>query len=409
LNFDELGFEEGLMEGIRSMGYKAATPVQEHVIPLALEGHDVIAVAQTGTGKTAAFLLPILQQLAVGGHDAHKINALIIVPTRELALQIARALEGLTYFTDISSIAVYGGGGGELFGVERKAMSKGVDIVICTPGRMIAHLAMGYLKLDAVKCLVLDEADRMLDMGFYEDIIKIISYIKSKRQTLLFSATMPAAIRKLAGTILHEPKEISIAVSRPPEKIIQQAYFLFEQQKVPLIKNMMDGGQYKSVLIFCGSKDAVKKLYETLRLTRRYTVGQIQSDLEQDRREQVLLDFRNHKVNILVATNIISRGIDIDDIGLVINMDVPAPEDYVHRIGRTARAEGEGEAVTLVTPQDLHRWERVGKLLGKLPQFTTLPTVLGPAPEAGVAAPPPPRHGRPGNHKGKPKPKPKRP
>jgi superfamily II DNA/RNA helicase len=380
LNFSEFGFEDSLMEGIEAMGYKTATPVQEQVIPGILAGKDIIAAAQTGTGKTAAFVLPLLQKLITQHHEGHKINAMVIVPTRELAIQIAQALEGISYFTSVSSIAVYGGGGGELFATEKKALSKGVDIVICTPGRMIAHLNMGYVQLDGLKYLVLDEADRMLDMGFFDDIIKIISYMPKHRQNLMFSATMPQAIRKLANTILKNPVEINIAISKPPEQIVQEAFLVYESQKVPLVKWVLQQKQFDSVLIFCSSKLNVKTLSEELRRAK-FSVDQIQSDLEQEKREQVLLDFKNKKLKILVATNIISRGIDIEDIDLVINFDVPHDgEDYVHRIGRTARAATTGTAYTFISDKELYKFERIEKLLGHAVPRHPLPESLGPAP-----------------------------
>ncbi len=381
MEFTEFQFDDSLQEGIDSMGYRTATPVQEKVIPPILEGKDIIAAAQTGTGKTAAFLLPVLQKLLTQPHEGHKINAMIIVPTRELALQIAQTLEGISYFTSISSIAVYGGGGGELFATEKKALSKGVDIVICTPGRMISHLNMGYVKLDGLKYLILDEADRMLDMGFFEDIIKITSYIPKLRQNLMFSATMPPSIRKLAHSILNNPVEINIAISKPPEQIAQGAYLVYEAQKVPLVKWILQQKQFDSVLIFCSSKLNVKELCETLKRAK-FAVDQIQSDLEQDKREQVLLDFKNKKLKILVATNIISRGIDIEDINLVINFDVPHDgEDYIHRIGRTARAATTGTAYTLISDKELYKFDKIEKLLGKNVPRLEVPAEMGPVPQ----------------------------
>ena len=380
MKFTDFGFDPSLMEGIEAMNYTTATPVQEKVIPAILDGKDIIAAAQTGTGKTAAFVLPLLQMLMNGSHDQHKINAMIIVPTRELANQIAQTLEGISYFTPVSSIAVYGGGSGDLFAVEKKALSKGVDIVICTPGRMIAHLNMGYVKLDGLRYLILDEADRMLDMGFFDDIMKIISYMPKERQNLMFSATMPPAIRKLAHSILRDPMEVNIAISKPPEQIVQGVFIVHESQKTPLLRYLLKQKQYSSVLVFCSSKESVKRLTIELK-NARLAVDQIQSDLEQSKREQVLLDFKNKKLNILVATDIISRGIDIEDIELVINYDVPHDgEDYVHRIGRTARAATTGTAYTLVTPRDYYKFERIDKLLGQPVPRCPLPEELGKPP-----------------------------
>jgi len=257
LTFKEFGLSERLLEGIDASGYENATPVQEQVIPIILDGKDLIASAQTGTGKTAAFLLPIINKLLLGSRHDDQVNALVIVPTRELAIQIAQNLEGLSYFTDISSIAVYGGGDGSNFSTEKQALSKGADIVICTPGRMIAHLNMGYVKMKGLQYLVLDEADRMLDMGFYDDIMKIISFLPPKRQNLLFSATMPVKIRDMARKILHEPEEINIALSKPPARIVQKAFVVYETQKIPLVKWLLKSTNLKSTLIFCSKKHNV--------------------------------------------------------------------------------------------------------------------------------------------------------
>jgi superfamily II DNA/RNA helicase len=380
MHFYDFGFDDDLLDGIDSMGYENATPVQDQVIPAILDGRDVIAAAQTGTGKTAAFLLPVLQKLISQPHDHHKVNCVIIVPTRELATQISQTLEGLAYYTDISSIAVYGGGDGSLFAQEKKALTKGADIVICTPGRMLAHLKMNYLKLDSVRYLVLDEADRMLDMGFYEDIMQIISDMPKQRQNLLFSATMPQAIRKLANTILKDPIEVNIAISKPAEKIKQGAYIVFEQQKIPVVKYILSQKPYSSVLIFCSSKQSVKQLTSDLKRAK-LPAEQIHSDLEQAEREQVLLDFKSKKLKILVATDILSRGIDIEDIELVINYDVPHDgEDYIHRIGRTARAASEGEAITLVVDQDQWKFHKIEKLMEKVVDKLPVPAQFGPGP-----------------------------
>ena len=378
------------MDGIDAMGYRTATPVQEQVIPHIIAGRDIIAAAQTGTGKTAAFLLPVIHKLLSEHHDTHQINAMILVPTRELAVQIAQTLEGISYYTSISFIEVYGGTGGASFANEKKALSSGVDIVICTPGRIISHLNMGYVKMDALRYLILDEADRMLDMGFYEDIIKIISYMPKQRQNLLFSATMPPGIRKLANTILHNPAEINIAISKPPEQIVQEMFFVYDAQKIPLVKWVLQQKDYNSVLIFCSSKQSVKQLYEELRRSK-FPVGQIQSDLEQEQREQVLLDFRSKKLKVLVATDILSRGIDIEDIELVINFDVPHDgEDYIHRIGRTARAASKGTAYTFVVPKELHKFDKIEQLMGRQVARQAVPEQFGkaPVPEEATASKP---------------------
>ena len=381
VHFTEFNFEPRLQESIDSMGYATATPVQQQVIPHILAGKDLIASAQTGTGKTAAFLLPIIHKILTEPQDHQSIKALIIVPTRELAVQLSQALDGMGYFTDVYGIAVYGGGDGDLFNIERKALSTGADIVICTPGRMIAHLQMGYVKLQGLKYLILDEADRMLDMGFHGDILKIIGFLPKERQTLLFSATMPPRMRELARKILHQPEEINIAISKPPEKIRQGAFVVFDEQKIPVVTSMLRSNPYRLAIVFCSSKDSVKKL--TFELKRNHLkVAEIHSDLEQLEREKVLLDYRNEKIRILVATDILSRGIDIDIIDLVINFDVPHDaEDYVHRIGRTARAERNGTALTLINPKDQRKFAGIERLLEKeVPKLPVAPD-LGPTPD----------------------------
>ena len=380
MTFKEFGLDESLLEGIEASGYENATPVQEQVIPLILNGQDIIASAQTGTGKTAAFLLPIINKLLHSRHD-DTVNALVIVPTRELAVQIAQNLEGLSYFTPISSIAVYGGGDGSNFSTEKQALSRGADIVICTPGRMIAHLNMGYVKLKGLQYLVLDEADRMLDMGFYDDIMKIISFLPPKRQNLLFSATMPTKIRDMARKILHEPAEINIAISKPPAKIVQEAFVVYETQKIPLVKWLLKTTNLKSTLVFCSKKHNVKQLTAELRRSK-FNVKEIHSDLEQSEREEVLLEFRSRRLPILVATDILSRGIDIDNIEMVINYDVPNDgEDYVHRIGRTARAETDGVAFTFISEKEQNKFRLIEELLGAPVNKAAVPEQFGPAPE----------------------------
>jgi len=369
-----------LLEGIEASGYENATPVQEQVIPLILNGKDIIASAQTGTGKTAAFLLPIINRLLASRHD-DTVNALVIVPTRELAVQIAQNLEGLSYFTPISSIAVYGGGDGSSFSTEKQALSRGADIVICTPGRMIAHLNMGYVKLKGLQYLVLDEADRMLDMGFYDDIMKIISFMPPHRQNLLFSATMPVKIRELARKILHEPAEVNIAISKPPARIVQEAFVVYEAQKIPLVKWLLKSTNLKSTLIFCSKKHNVKQLTAELRRSR-FNVKEIHSDLEQAAREEVLIEFKSRRLPILVATDILSRGIDIDNIEMVINYDVPNDgEDYIHRIGRTARAETDGIACTFISEKEQNKFRTIEDLLGSPVKKAVVPEQFGPAPE----------------------------
>ena len=379
MNFREFGLDESLLEGIESTGYETATPVQEKVIPLILSGKDIIASAQTGTGKTAAFLLPLIHRILHHRNEG-QVNAMVIVPTRELAVQIAQNLEGLSYFTSISSIAVYGGGDGNSFIQEKQALSHGADLVICTPGKMIAHINMGYVKLKGLQYLVLDEADRMLDMGFNDDIMKIISYLPAKRQNLLFSATMPEKIRSLARKILTDPAEVNIAISKPPAKIIQEAFVVYEPQKIPLVKFILKQANFKSILVFCSKKQTVKQLARELKFNR-FNVEEIHSDLEQSVRENVLAGFTSGRIRILVATDILSRGIDVDSIDLVLNFDVPHDgEDYIHRIGRTARAESDGRAVTFISEKEQNRFASIERLLGHAVTKVEIPQQFGAGP-----------------------------
>lgn len=380
LNFNEFGFDSQLVEGIEAIGYKTATPIQELVIPPIIAGKDLIASAQTGTGKTAAYLLPIIHNILTTPHT-DKIKAMVIVPTRELAIQIEQQMEGFSYFTPVSSIAVYGGGDGASYSREKDAMASGADMVICTPGRMISHLNLQYLDLKSLQYLILDEADRMLDIGFYDDIMKIISFLPEKRQSLLFSATMPNKIRDLARKILKNPQEVNIAISTPPDKIQQEAYVVYEAQKTPLVKHILTAKKRRSVLVFCSTKSNVKQLSRELKKIG-LAIEEIHSDLDQDARENVMMNFRSRTLNILVATDIISRGIDIEDIDLVINYDVPNDgEDYIHRIGRTARAESNGEAITFISEREQGRFLTIENLLGKEVTKVALPEKFGEAPE----------------------------
>ena len=380
MKFTEFGLDDSLIESIEATGYEEATPIQEKVIPIILKGHDLIASAQTGTGKTAAFLLPIIQRLLQHSNDG-QVNAIVIVPTRELAIQISQNLEGMSYFTSISSIAIYGGKDGNNFRNEKMALSKGVDLVICTPGRMIAHLNMGYAKLDGLQFLVLDEADRMLDMGFHDDIMRIIGKLPEKRQTLLFSATMPEKIRSLARKILHNPEEVNIAISRPPDKIVQEAFVVYEPQKPALLLHLLQHTNCRMILIFCSSKQNVKNLTRDLRRAK-LPASEIHSDLEQAAREDVLMQFTSGRIPILVATDILSRGIHIDNIDLVINYDVPHDgEDYVHRIGRTARAESDGAAITFISEKEQNRFAAIEELIGRTVNKGMVPAELGPTPD----------------------------
>ena len=363
MRFDELNLEEEILDGLWDMHFEEMTPVQEHTIPVILEGHDMIGCAQTGTGKTAAYTLPLLNRLLLEGNEANVVKALIIVPTRELAQQIDQQFQGFSYYLPVSTTVVYGGGDGKGWDVQKRGMLMGSDVVIATPGRMIAHLQNSGVDLSHVSYVILDEADRMLDMGFADDILKIISYIPKERQTLLFSATLPPKIRELAKTILREPVEVNIAVSKPNEAIDQSAYVCYEAQKLAIVQELFkEEPDYKS-LIFSSSKQKVKELAHTLK-RMHLDVAPMHSDLEQAKREEVMLNYKNGKVKILVATDIVARGIDIEDIGLVINYDVPHdPEDYIHRIGRTARAAATGSAITFVNEEEQGKFHQIEKFI----------------------------------------------
>jgi ATP-dependent RNA helicase RhlE len=380
MNFDELNLHPQLIEAISYANYVKATPIQEMSIPIILQGRDLIGCAQTGTGKTAAFALPVMSKLLE--KEAHDTQALVIVPTRELAIQIAQWMDGLSYFTNISAMAVYGGGDGISFEQEKTAFTKGANIIVATPGRLLSHINLGYVNFSALKFLILDEADRMLDMGFFDDIMKVINVLPKERQTLLFSATMPAKIRQLASKILRDPAEVSIAISKPAEGVVQGAYMAYDAQKVPLIKKLLIGkeDELKSVIIFASRKETVKSL-ETELKKQKLKVRSIHSDLEQNEREEVMRMFKSRQIQALVATDIVSRGIDIDDIGLVINFDVPGDaEDYIHRIGRTARAESTGVAITFINDKDPDKFMRIEQFLGKTIQKIPLPEGLGEGP-----------------------------
>jgi ATP-dependent RNA helicase RhlE len=379
LTFQDFNFNEHLTEGILSMGYNSPTLIQEMAIPVILEGKDLIACAQTGTGKTASYLLPILHKISQSGHE-HRTTTLILAPTRELAQQIDQQVEGLAYFTGLSSIAVYGGGDGIVYEQQRRGIQNKVDILIATPGRLIAHLTSGVLKLDQVKYLILDEADRMLDMGFMGDIMRIIRDIPADRQTLLFSATMPGPIRKLANSILRHPEQINLATSQPAEGINQQIYKVHEDQKARLVTLLLKNKSYTSTIIFANTKDKVKQLNRELRAAH-IKVSAFHSDFEQNEREKILLDFKNRTLPVIIGTDALSRGIDVEGIDLVINYDVPSdPEDYIHRIGRTARAETTGTAITLVNGRDIRKLKNIELLIGKSIIENTLPPELGEAP-----------------------------
>lgn len=361
--FEDLDLNPDLLEAIDFMGFREATPIQEKAIPVILSGRDLIACAQTGTGKTAAFLLPVMN--AITETPPVHTHTLVLVPTRELAIQIDQQIQGLAYTLGITSLPVYGGGEGSAWDQERAALTKGADIIVATPGRLISHLNQGYVDFSQVQVLILDEADRMLDIGFYDDIMRIISRVPKKRQTLMFSATMPPKIRSLSKHIMKNPAEISIEMSKPAEGVIQAVYIVSESQKLPLIKSLIaDKPDYNSILIFSSTKRKVNEIVRGLR-SADYSVEGISSDLEQKEREEVIVRFRSRKTRVLVATDVLSRGIDIKDINLVINYDTPADaEDYVHRVGRTARAETTGVAITLVTGDDTGKLKRIEKLIG---------------------------------------------
>ncbi len=361
-NFKSIGLSDALIEAISYMGFEEATPIQEQAIPKILNGKDLLGVAQTGTGKTAAFVLPILDQLAK--NPSNKTRALILAPTRELAIQIERQIQGFSYFTDLSSIAIYGGGDGIDWDNQKKALKKGADIIVATPGKLISHLQQDYVNFDGLEFFVLDEADRMLDIGFYDDIMDIVKKIPKNRQSLLFSATMPKKIKDLSKEILTDPDQISLKVLKPAEGITQAAYFVEDGNKAQLIRSLIDKNDaYKSIIVFCATKKDVNLVRRALNHTD-YKVEAISSDLNQDVREQVLNDFKHKLIRVLVATDVISRGIDIKDIDLVINYNVPnSAEDYVHRVGRTARAASEGLAITLVNHAERKDFSKIEDFL----------------------------------------------
>ena len=418
--FDELALSDEVLDALWDMHFDTCTPVQEQTIPVILEGHDVISCAQTGTGKTAAYILPLLTNLQYDNHDPNRLNAIIMAPTRELAQQIDQQMEGFGFYVPFSSVAIYGGNASGAWGTQVTGLQRGADIIIATPGRLLSQMNIYDIDFSGVKYFILDEADRMLDMGFYDDIMTIVNKLPKDRQTILFSATMPANIRKMAKAIMHNPVEVQIAISRPPESIRQMAVDIFETQKTAFLTRLLgDKAPQKStdfsgtplakgdeairlsgerqediqkrekltkVIIFVGKKQRVKDLTRALR-ANHINARAMHSDLEQKERDEVMLDFRNGKVDVLVATDIVSRGIDVDDIPLVINYDVPHDaEDYVHRIGRTARAANKGEAITLVSPDDKRFMNKIERFLKKTIDRVALPDDLGPAPDSSVCS-----------------------
>lgn len=366
MKFEELDLSDNVLDALYDMRFEECTPVQEKCIPPILEGRDVLGVAQTGTGKTAAYLLPILSKLDEGGYPEQAINCVIMSPTRELAQQIDQAMQGFSYYLDgVSSVAVYGGNDGNRYDQEVKSLRLGADVVIATPGRFISHISMGNVDMSKVSFFVLDEADRMLDMGFSEDIMTIAKRLPQNCQTIMFSATMPDKIEELAKTLLKNPVEVKLAVSKPAEKIKQSAYVCYETQKMDIIKDIFKAGDLKRVIIFCGSKMKVKQVAGSLQ-RQHINCGEMHSDLEQAERDEMMFKFKSGQYDVLVATDIVARGIDIDDIAMVINYDVPHDaEDYVHRIGRTARAERDGIAITFVSEEDMFYFQQIEKFLEK--------------------------------------------
>ncbi len=396
MTFTELPLADEVLDALDAMRFTTCTPIQEQSIPPIIEGRDLLGVAQTGTGKTAAYLLPILSKLSSGDYPQNHTNCLIMCPTRELAQQIDQQVEAFSYYMPVSGVAVYGGNDGIRYEQEKNGLRLGADIVTATPGRLLSHIATGNVDLSQLSFFVLDEADRMLDMGFYDDIIKIVALLPKERQTILFSATMPQNIQTLAKTILTDPVEIKIAVAKPVEKIHQMAYVCYEPMKDKILINLLTKEQMDRVILFVSSKLKVKEITRMLKM-RKIDAECMHSDLTQAERDEIMLRFKNRHISILVATDIVARGIDIDDIQTVINYDVPRDgEDYIHRIGRTARANREGEAITLVSPSDIVYMQRIERLMEREIEKPQLPEGCGESPEYKVA-----RGGRSGKDRGK--------
>lgn len=382
MRFEETYLNDNILDALYDMRFEECTPIQEKCIPEILDYHDVMGVAQTGTGKTAAYLLPILSMLDEDDYPKDAINCIIMSPTRELAQQIDQAMQGFGYYLDgISSVAVYGGNDGSRYDQEMRSLRMGADVVIATPGRLLSHIRMGNVDLSRVSFFVLDEADRMLDMGFYDDIMTIVKGLPQNRQTIMFSATMPDKIQTLARNILYKPVEVKIAVSKPAEKIKQSAYVCYDTQKLPILRHIFATEEQKRIIIFSGKKERVKEINRELQ-KMKVNCCSMHSDLTQQERDEVMYLFKSGQKDVLVATDIVARGIDIDDIRMVINYDVPHDaEDYVHRIGRTARADRDGVAITLVNPDDIRRFQQIEHFLEKEVVKTPLPDGLGDAPE----------------------------
>jgi superfamily II DNA/RNA helicase len=382
VTFEETYLNDNILDALYDMRFEEMTPIQERCIPEILNGRDLIGVAQTGTGKTAAYLLPILSMLDDGGFPKDAVNCIVMSPTRELAQQIDQAMQGFGYYLDgISSVAVYGGNDGNRFDQEMKGLKMGADVIIATPGRLLSHIRMGHLDLSRLSFFVLDEADRMLDMGFSDDILQIAKLLPQKHQTIMFSATMPTKIQQLARTLLNNPAEVKIAVSKPAEKIQQSAYICYEPQKLGIVRSLFKAGELQRVIIFSGKKDKVKDITRELK-HMHINCAPMHSDLSQAERDEVMYRFKSGQVDVLVATDIVARGIDIDDILMVINYDVPHDaEDYVHRIGRTARAQRDGIAITFVSEADIRYFADIERFLERTIEKTPLPEGLGEGPE----------------------------
>ncbi len=381
MKFNELGLNDSVLEAITHMGFENATPIQEKAIPEILLNKDLLACAQTGTGKTAAFILPILHKLT--GKEDTSINTLILVPTRELAIQIEQEIQGLSYFVSVGSMAIYGGGDGAKWEEQKSALVEGMDIIVATPGKLLSHLNQGYVDFSKIEHFILDEADKMLDMGFSEDIERILSFIPKERQTLLFSATMPQKIKNLAAKILKDPIEIALSISKPAAGVVQHVYLCYDEQKNKLLDTILaTHADFTSIIIFTSAKSKVHEIVNALKKFGHKNTKGVSSNLVQEEREEVLRGFRSKRTKILVATDVMSRGIDIKEINLVINYDAPRDaEDYVHRIGRTARANTKGEAYTLINPKDMHKLAQIERLIEMEIQREVIPEELGAGPE----------------------------
>ena len=401
MTFEETYLNDNILDALYDMHFEEMTPIQEHCIPEILDGHDLIGVAQTGTGKTAAYLLPILSMLDDGGFPKDAVNCIVMSPTRELAQQIDQAMQGFGYYLDgISSVAVYGGNDGNRFDQEMKGLKMGADVIIATPGRLLSHIRMGHLDLSKLSFFVLDEADRMLDMGFSDDILQIAKMLPQNHQTIMFSATMPTKIQQLARTLLNHPVEVKIAVSKPAEKIRQSAYVCYEPQKLGIVRSLFKAGELQRVIIFSGKKDKVKDITRELK-HMHINCAPMHSDLSQAERDEVMYRFKSGQVDVLVATDIVARGIDIDDILMVINYDVPRDaEDYVHRIGRTARAQRDGIAITFVSDTEIRYFADIERFLERIIDKNPLPEGLGEGPEYKPATPRKNSRGRGGRRRG---------